>query len=279
VATLLAVASALTFGASDFVGGLASRRASALTVSWLAQAAGLLVLLPGLLVLTGQPSLRAVAVGAAAGIAGASGLVLYFRGLALGPMGLASPLAGVTGAALPVVVGFAAGESPSTRAMVGIGLGLLAVVLATGRDLTAMRGGGVGRGPLLALLGGLGFGVFFVALDASPADSGLWPLLGARGIAIVALGAVLLARRGAATVKTQGVLGLAVATGCLDMVANVLFLEATRAGLLSLAALLSSLYPVVVAALAHGLLRERLDRLQWTAVAVCVGAVALIALG
>ncbi|MTV26738.1 DMT family transporter [Nitriliruptoraceae bacterium ZYF776] len=275
---LLAVASALTFGASDFAGGLASRRASALAVSWFAQAAGLLVLAPGLLLLTGTPSTRAIGVGAVAGIAGASGLVLYFRGLALGPMGLASPLAGVTGAALPVIIGLRAGEEPSTLASVGIGLGLLAVVLATGRDLTASRRDGLGRGPLLALLGGIGFGVFFVALDASPTDSGLWPLLGARLISIVLLGALLLVRRPAIP-RDRAFLGLALATGVLDMVANVLFLEATRAGLLSLAALLSSLYPVVVAGLAHGLLRERLDRLQWTAVATCVGAVGLITLG
>jgi drug/metabolite transporter (DMT)-like permease len=72
---------------------------------------------------------------------------------------------------------------------------------------------------------------------------------------------------------------LAVATGALDMVANVLFLAAARAGMLSLAALITSLYPVVVAGLAHGLLRERLDRLQWTAVGACLGAVGLIAIG
>jgi drug/metabolite transporter (DMT)-like permease len=274
---LLALSAAITFGASDFAGGLAARRAPALTVSWFAQAAGLLVLVPGLLLLPGVATPAAFGVGAVAGLAGACGLVLYLRGLALGPMGLASPLAGVAGAVLPVAIGLTSGERPTTLATVGIGLGLGAVVLATGRDLATARGTATGRGPLLALLGGVGFGVFFVALDASPAASGLWPLVGARAASIVLLGAALVVRRGAVP-RDRRFLALAVATGALDMVANVLFLAAVRAGMLSLAALITSLYPVVVAALAHGLLRERLDRIQWGAVAACLGAVGLIAL-
>lgn len=277
---LLALASALTFGASDFAGGMASRRAPALAVSWLAQAAGFLVLLPALTLLPGVVSRDALLTGAVAGVAGASGLVLYFRGLAIGPMGLASPLAAVTGAALPVVIGLTAGERPSTRATVGIGLGLAAMVLATGRDLTAAATGrGFGRGPLLALLGGFGFGIFFVAIDASPADSGMWPLLGARSASMVLLGVALLVRRTTAGWRDVRFLQLALVAGIFDMLANGLFLAATRSGLLSLAALISSLYPVVVAGLAHRVLRERLDRLQWAAVATCIGAVALIALG
>jgi drug/metabolite transporter (DMT)-like permease len=275
---LLALSAAITFGASDFAGGLAARRAPALAVSWLAQAAGLLVLIPGLLLLSGVASPAAFAAGAVGGVAGACGLVLYFRGLAIGPMGLAAPLAGVAGAVLPVTIGLSSGERPGGLAAVGIALGLGAVVLATGRDLTAGVDRAAGRGPLLALLGGIGFGVFFVALDVSPADSGLWPLVGARAASIVLLGAALVWRR-TSVPRDRRFVALAVATGALDMVANVLFLAAARAGMLSLAALITSLYPVVVAGLAHGLLRERLDRLQWTAVGACLGAVGLIAIG
>jgi drug/metabolite transporter (DMT)-like permease len=276
---LLALSAALTFGASDFAGGLAARRAPALAVSGFAQAAGLLVLAPGLLLLPGVLSSAALTAGAVGGVAGACGLVLYLRGLALGPMGLAAPLAGVTGAVLPVAIGFSTGERPTTLATVGIALGLAAVVLIGGRDLTTgTPGGSSSRGPLLALLGGFGFGVFFVALDASPADSGLWSLVGARTASLVLLGAALAVRR-VRVPRDRRFLVLAVATGTLDMVANVLFLAAARAGMLSLAALLASLYPVVVAGLAHGLLRERLDRVQWGAVAACLGAAGLIALG
>lgn len=278
MSALFALASALSFGASDFAGGVAARRAPALVVSAYAQVTGLVVLIPLLVVLPGVASGSALTAGAIAGTAGACGLVLYFRGLAIGPMGLASPLAGVAGAALPVVIGLSTGERPSTLATAGIALGLGAVVLAAGRDLTTSPSGKLGRGPAFALLGGFGFGVFFVALDAAPASSGMWPLLGARAAAIVLLGIAMAVRRPGMP-RDRGLLMLALLTGALDMLANALFLTATRTGMLSIAALIASLYPVVVAGLAHGVLRERLDRIQWGAVAACLGAVGLISLG
>lgn len=277
MAVLLATAAALAFGASDFAGGLASRRAPVVGVTVVSTAAGFLVLLPALGLFPGASSVAAWQAGLVAGAAGITGLVLYLRGLAIGPMGVASPLAGVTGAALPVVIGLLAGERPTTAATAGIGLGLLAVVLATGRDLSRAGSASV-KGPLLALLGGVGFGVFFVFLDAAPADSGLWPLVAARVISLVLVVGLLAVRRRPLPTDAN-TWGLAIATGVLDMVANALFLAAARAGLLSVAALLSSLYPVVVAALAAGLLRERLDGWQWSGVAAGVGAVALIAVG
>lgn len=277
MAVLLAAAAALSFGASDFAGGLASRRAPVVGVTVISTAAGFLVLLPALTVFPGTSSAAAWQAGLLAGTAGITGLVLYLRGLAIGPMGVASPLAGVTGAALPVVMGLLAGERPTTAATAGIVLGLVAVVLATGRDLTRAGAASV-RGPLLALLGGVGFGIFFVGLDAAPADSGLWPLVAARVISLVLVVGLLAVRRRPMPTDA-GTWWLAVATGVLDMVANGLFLAATRTGLLSVAALLSSLYPVVVAVLAAGVLRERLDRWQWSGVAAGVAAVALIATG
>ncbi len=277
MAVLLATAAALSFGASDFAGGLASRRAPVVGVTIVSTAAGFLILLPALWLLPGELTLAAWNAGLVAGAAGITGLVLYLRGLAIGPMGVASPLAGVMGAALPVVIGLVAGERPTTAAAIGIALGLVAVVLATGRDLTRAGSASV-RGPVLALLGGIGFGIFFVGLDASPSGSGLWPLVSARIISLVLVVGLLAVRRRPLP-SDPATWGLAIATGVLDMVANGLFLAATRSGLLSLAALLSSLYPVVVAALAAGLLHERLDRWQWAGVAAGVSAVALIAVG
>jgi hypothetical protein len=273
MAALIALASAVTFGAADFAGGLAARRVPAITVTALSQLAGLVVLMPALALLPGVASAPALWSGAAAGVAGAAGLVVYLRALAIGPMGVASPLAGVVGAILPVSVGFAAGERPGGLAVTGIGLGLVAIVTATWSRGTDARITDL-RGPGLALLGGLGFGVFFVALDASPADSGLWPLLGARLSSLALLGVFLVFRR---RLAVAGAWGLVLATGLLDMLANVLFLEATRAGLLSIAAVITSLYPAVVAVLAHRLLGERLGRRQRLGVAACVLAVMLIA--
>jgi drug/metabolite transporter (DMT)-like permease len=285
VATMLALASAITFGAADFIGGLAAKRGRVLGVTALAQGGELLLLIPLLVLLGGVASPAAFTTGAIAGVGGAGGLVLYLRSLAIGPMGVAAPLAAVTGAVLPVSIGLATGERPGVLAATGIVVGLAAVLLATGTDLRtgsrrpprADRVPIASHGPTLALLGGVGFGVFFVALDASPADSGLWPLLGARAASLGLLVIALRLRRSRLP-HDRTAIGLAVGSGVLDMAANALFLAATRTGLLSLTSLIASLYPVVVAVLAASFLRERLDRLQWAGVATCLAAVALIAL-
>jgi drug/metabolite transporter (DMT)-like permease len=273
---VLALASALTFGAADFAGGLAARRAPVIGVTALSQVAGALILLPAVVLLDGALSGPALAAGAVAGVAGGGGLVLYLRALAIGPMGVASPVAGVVGAALPVGFGLLAGERLSMLAVVGAVVGLVAVVLASsGGSLSLSDAAQRIHGPVLALLAGMAFGLFFVALDASPADSGLWPLVGARMSSLALLGSAMALRR---RPRPDGAaLPLIVLTGALDMVANVLFLLATRSGLLSLAALLASMYPVVVALLARGILKERLARRQRLGVAMCLAAVGMIA--
>ena len=270
---VLALASALSFGMSDFAGGLASRRASALIVTAGAQLAGLVVLLPALAALPGASSARALTIGALAGVLGAGGLVLYLRCMAVGPMGVVSPLAALVGVAVPVAWGVAlSGERLAATEVAGILLGGVAVGC-----VAYVRGGGRLtdlRGPLLALVSGAAFGGFFVALDATPADSGLWPLLGARlaGLGLLA-GLLVLAPRRSPDGRTSW---LILASGVLDMTANVLFLLATRADLLSLSALLASLYPVVVVVLARQLLAERLTRLQVGGVTAALAATALI---
>ena len=272
---VLALASALSFGMSDFTGGLAARRASALVVTIGAQIAGLLVLVPALLVLSGTISGRALGLGSVAGLLGAGGLVLYLRCMAVGPMGVVSPLAALVGVAVPVAWGvMISGETLRPVEVVGILLGAAAVgCVAYVRGRVRLTDA---RGPLLALAAGAAFGGFFVALDATPPDSGLWPLLGARftGIALLAV-LLLYARRSVPDPRTSR---LILASGVLDMAANVLFLLATRADLLSLSALLASLYPVIVVVLARQLLAERLTRLQSVGVTAALVATALIVL-
>lgn len=286
MAALLAIASATTFGFADFLGGLASRRAHVLVVAALSQFAGLAVLAV-VLPMAGVPATAtALWFGAAAGIAGAGGLVFYFRALAIGPMGVTAPLAAVVGAGIPIAVGVALGERPGPMAVVGIALGVASVALASrpaseAADLdvgldTDHTGDGLRAGLVAAVLAGAAFGVFFVALDAAPNDGGLWPLLGAR-ITGIALLAGLLGRRRPAAPDARAV-GIGLVSGLLDMTANVLFLLATQTGLLVLVAVLTSLYPVGVVLLARTVLGERLARLQWVGVAAAVGATVLIAL-
>jgi drug/metabolite transporter (DMT)-like permease len=263
---------AVTYGVADFAGGLAGRRTSVVTVTAGAQFFGLVVLVPVVLLVPGTLSAAALGIGALAGIAGAAGLLLYFRGLAVGPMGVVAPLSAVVGAGLPLLIGIAGGERLGAPAVAGMVVALVAIVLATAgtRDAVAVRG------VLLGLAAGAGFGLFFVGLDATPEGSGLWPLLAGRAVSVALLTALALATRSG---SMRGSTGLVLLSGVFDTAANVLFLLATRVGDLGVSAVLVSLYPVVVVLLARMVLKERLSAAQVTSAGLALTASALLALG
>jgi len=146
MAALFALSAAVSFGVADFAGGLAARRTSALMVTLLVQLAGSAVLLPALALLPGHPSTAAAVSGAIAGLAGSFGLLLYLRGLAVGPMGVVAPLSALIGAGLPFGVGVLAGERPAPVTLGGVVAALLAVALATANT---RRGGAPATGLLL----------------------------------------------------------------------------------------------------------------------------------
>lgn len=275
IAVALSMGSAISFGVADFLGGLASRRAHVLPVTVLSQAVGLLIVTAAIPVVPGHLSAAAITWGMVAGVGGAMGLIAYFRALSLGAMGLSAPLASLTGAALPVIVGLGLGERPGTTAAIGIVLGIGATVLVSRPTATAEAGADNRRGLLTALAAGLLFGVFFVALDQTPRDSGLWPLIGARVMGLALLAGLVSARR--PSWPRGRVVGIATVSGLLDMAANVLFLLATREGLLVLTAVITGLYPVGVVILAWLVLRERLARTQLAGVALALTATAFIA--
>ena len=268
----LALGASLSYGVADFVGALAARRASALTVTLGMQLVGLLVLLPFLPFLPGRPTTAAVVIGAISGAAGTGGLIVYLRSMAAGPIGIVSPIAAVTGAAVPVAWGaFVVGDDLSLLQNVGVLVALVSVVIVAwvpgstvvAADVRAVVGG---------VVSGLLFGGFFIALDATPPESGMWPLVGARVASVFAVLALM--RIVSRPVHPGPALPFILGAGVLDMLANVLFLLATRGGLLSISALLSSLYPVVALLLARQVLRERLHRAQSAGV---IGA--LVAMG
>ncbi len=271
-----AIPAAVGFGVADFAGGLATRRASCtLGLITVAQLVGAAVLLPALTLLPGRPSAAAAGFGALAGLAGSSGLLMYFRGLARGPMGVVAPLSALAGAGLPLAVGLVAGEHSGPVTLSGVVVALVAIALATaGTFHDRIAVGGL----LLGIGSGVGFGLFYVALDATSPESGLWPLLAAKLAAVAVFGSLVLARRtsgGALWARS----GLIVLSGTADMMSNILFLLATRTGPLSVSAVLVSLYPVVVVLLARFVLRERLTLLQATSVAFALAASALLSSG
>ena len=273
----LALGASLSYGVADFVGALAARRASALTVTLGMQAVGLLVLLPFLPFLPGRPSAAAIVIGAVSGGAGTAGLVIYLRAMAIGPIGVVSPLAAVSGAAVPVAWGaFVLGDELSSLQTFGVLLALVSVVVVAWVPGSAVGAADV-RGVIGGLASGVLFGGFFIALDATPADSGMWPLVGARVAS--AIGVLLLLRLVSRPVHPGAALPQILLAGTTDMSANVLFLLATRGGLLSISALLSSLYPVVALLLARRLLKDRLNPVQGSGVVGALVAMSLLVAG
>jgi drug/metabolite transporter (DMT)-like permease len=278
VAVLLALASAVVYGAADFCGGLASRRATSYAVVAVSQAAGLVVLLLLLPWLGGNATAGDLAWGAGAGLAGAIGLVLFYRALAEGVMSVVAPVTAVAAAAVPVLVGLAFGERLGVAAAVGIVLALVAVVLVAAEGgLSSLLRARVGS-LTPALLAGASFGLFFVLLDRTHDDAGLTPLVGARVASVAFVLVLALATRQSLRIPRTA-LPIVVLAGVGDMTANGLFLLATQqGGQLAIVGVLASLYPASTVLLAQVVLRERLAGTQLAGLAAAVAAVALIAL-
>ncbi|WP_406312463.1 DMT family transporter [Streptosporangium sp. NBC_01639] len=272
-AVVLATVCAVVYGTADFFGGLATRRSRVLAVVVLAQTAGLALVTALLPFLPGALTIRGLAWGVAAGLSGTVGLVLFYRALATGVMSVVAPITATTSAALPVVFGLATGDRPEPMALGGVALALAAILLIS-RDSSPAA---AGRGPVLAALAaGAGFGGFFVLLSQAPDDSGMWPLFGARLVSITVIALLALGTR--RTLRPgPGALHIIVAAGSLDMVANVLFMLAQQRGMLSLVAVVVSLYPASTLLLARQVLGERLNTVQLVGIGCTLAAVALIA--
>lgn len=302
---LLGLATAVVYGAADFTGGLATRRNTATAVVVLSQMVGFAGLLTVLPFLPRGLSGDALALGALSGAAGGAGLLLLYRGLSLGRMSVVAPITAVLAAAVPVLWGLLSGERPGAVPLLGVAVALGAIVLVSAAPEPALatpaRGGGAPpgwAGPRIEAHGlaggavrtaprpglveavgaGLAFGLFFVVLDAVPDGAGLWPLVGARVSSVGLVGALAVVR-GVPLRVAPGSLGLVALAGVLDMGANVLYLLATRAGLLSLVAVLASLYPASTVVLARIVLGERLTRPQAAGLACAGAGVVLIGLG
>ena len=278
MAVLLALGSAVVYGASDFLGGLASRKTSVFGVVAFSQLAGLVALFALLPWLGGPVTVTDLAWGAAAGLVGSTGLVVFFRALSRGVMSVIAPVTAVTAAAVPVLVGLMSGNRIGPWAGAGILLALVAVVLVSAEgglaQLRAARPANV-TAPLVA---GSAFGFFFVLLDRTSADAGLTPLVAARLASVVLVVIVALVGRQSLRL-TRPALPLVLVSGVGDMSANALFLLATQQdGPLAITGVLASLDPVSTVVLAQAVLRERLVRAQVAGLGAAVVAVVLITL-
>ena len=277
MSVLLALLSSVLWGTADFLGGTATRRLPAPVVVGASQAFALVALIPFAVVAGAAPD--SLWTGVEAGIAGVIGLAAFYAALASGTMGVVAPIAAL-GSLLPVAVGLARGESPSTLQSAGIALAIAGVVLASGPEV---RGGAV-RPLVLAIVAAFGFGLVGVFLaDGAAASPGavVTTLLVMRGTSVgVLFAAFLFARtRGYRAGVVQTDLGLLAAIGFGDVGANAAYAFASRGALLSVVFVLASLYPVVTILLARQLQREVLVRIQVVGAFGTLAGVALIAAG
>jgi drug/metabolite transporter (DMT)-like permease len=278
MAVVLALGAALTYGLSDFVGGLASRRVSPWTVALASQVGGAVVVLALALVVGGDPRGADVGWAVLAGVGNGVGTAFLYRGLAGGRMGVVAPVSGVGAALVPVVVGVGTGERPALLAWLGIAAALPAIWLVAREPAPPPGEARASRGTALldGVLAGTGFGVLFAALGQVPEESGFLPLALNQVVGGVVVVAVALTLR-QAWVPREPAAALGLVCGVLGATASGLFLLATQTGLLTLASVVTSLYPGVTVLLAAWLLRERVHGTQGVGLVLCAAAVALIA--
>lgn len=275
MSVVLSLLSSVLWGTSDFAGGLLSRRRPAYAVVGASQAVGLLVATAVALATSGFAEPRGwVPWSVLAGVAGALGLVSYYAALAEGTMGVVSPIAAL-GAIVPVVVGVLSGEQPSVVVLVGVVVALAGAVAASGPELS----GGTGARPvLLAALAGVAFGATLTFLALGADHSPVMTLWGMRTTTVLRFGCAALAARSVGGLESRD-LGPLLLIGVSDVGANLLYALATRLGLVSVTAVLASLYPVVTVLLAWWLLHERLLRVQQVGVVAALAGVVLVSWG
>ncbi|MER7174456.1 DMT family transporter [Streptomyces mesophilus] len=276
IGILLALLAAVGYGTSDFIGGFGSGRVSAWAVAFTGQLAGAGAIVGVSLVMPGTPSLRDFGWAALAGLGGAIGSAFLYRGLASGRMGIAAPVSAVGAAILPVLVGTALGERPTSLVWLGVLVALPAIWLV------ARESGGdpAGRRPAMidGGIAGLGFGCLFVATAQIPSSAGVLPLAASQliGAVVIAVIATALRKPWRSSVRHHH---WGIAAGALGAVGTCLYLAATQAADLGVTAVLTSLYPAITVVLAVAVLKERIRPTQRVGLAACGAAVVLVAIG
>jgi len=277
VAVVLALASALSWGSGDFIAGRLSRREQVLVVLAWTQLVGL-VGVAVLVVAVGDdwPGLPEMWPALIAGAVGPLALGCFYRGLAIGTMSIVAPIS-ATAVVVPVVAGVTTGDRPDAAAVAGIALAAVGIVLASREvEHEGAPAPHASRASILLALGAaLGFGVFLTALPAASEASVPWALLLARGVSVSMCACALLTLSGRRHPPPTDS-GTILAIGVLDVGANGLYALASTKGLLSIVAVLGSLYPVTTVILAWLLLHERLARIQQVGVVLAFAGVALI---
>jgi len=277
VTALLALGSAILIGCSDFLGGVVSRRGSAVRVAALAQFISFLLAVPTALVVGASRVTGADAAWSlVSGVTVAVGLGLFYAAMKRGLISLVAPMAAVTSATVPVIYALAHGERPGAIALTGIVLALCAIAVVSLAPAGGEPGDRADTGAVigLSLIAGVLFGAFFICFSRTSDDAGLWPVVLSRaasggilvGFAYITLGGL----------GVGSLIRFVAPMGVAETVAGVALLLALQRGPVAIASVLASLYPVTTVLLAAGVLRERLSRPQLTGVLLALVAVVLV---
>lgn len=271
VAALFALAAAASWGAGDFAGGLSTRRSDAFRSVFLAFIIGLAALLVVLLVSREPLAAPAdLAWGVVSGLAGMIGVGFLYRGLAAGRMGIVAPVSAVLATAIPVIFSAFVEGLPRLVQLAGFAAALAGIWLLSRPERLSGRPAGLG----LAVLAGLGFGIFFTTLGQISEQAVFWPLVAGRAacVAVMALFALVTRRQ----IVRHTPWGLVTLTGILDVTGNLFFLLGAQYGRLDVTAVLASLYPAVTALLAWLAIKEHLTRFQMVGMSLALLAIVLI---
>ncbi len=288
--TVLGLTVAALWGVSDFLGGLASRRAPAVLVVAIAHTLSVVLLVVSAAATHANfPSERTAVWGLITGLSGGGAVIVFYQALALGEMGLAAALAGLLSAAAPVVFSWVAEGRPKTTQIIGFVIAAVAIFLIAYEP----HGRPHPKGLALAALAGLGFGVFLITSKFASQGAIEWPLAYSRMASASLAAALLLVMRVRQGKHLRGneasrpkrssryvllVLLLAGSAGILEAVGNLIYMLATLEGRLDVAAVLSSLYPAGPILLGMWLLKERVTRGKALGMALALTAVVLISL-
>lgn len=279
LAVALALGSSLAWGVSDFLGGVKSRTFPLFLVLLISQGAALIVL--GVIVTAlGEPPPGGdfLLFAALAGIAETIGVAALYRGLAVGVMSIVAPVAAAA-PVVPLVVGVALGELPGAVQGAGIALAVVGIVITACRsDSGDEREQAVGASVLFGALCALGFGSFYVAMDAASEGEIQWALLFARATSVAAFVVVIAATRPRPVPRSRDIPVIAV-IGILIIAADAMYATASTKGVLGVVAALSTLYPIVTIALARIYLSEEVERRQQLGIALALGGVVAISAG